>query len=649
MTGLTPSRTLRARTLSGILAGLAAMVSMPGLNAQDTVSVRVLDRELVITDPGQGVRFVGRTVKLPSAELPVRRILLTLTYACPDSMRCADWDYLDHVLVRPLNSPDTFELARMLTPYGGLFKRDWQFSWVSDVSDLQTVLRDSVEVIHVHHGYEPFEDRGWAVTLDLRYITGPPIAPVLGIRELFRGHYAMGDDNHPLEEVLKPVEMPVQPGAEWLTIRSQQTGHGMNPEDGCGEFCAKWRSISVDGQEVQRRRLWKECASNPLSPQAGTWIFDRADWCPGELQAPDRVTVPLGQGNRTAVVHFSMEPYSTDSSTAFTNLSAYAVYQGRPTARHDAMITEVLVPSDEARHARMNEHHDGARIVIANAGADTLRTLSIRYGLEGDLPTTFNWQGALPFGACDTIDLPGPISHRPEATLFKATVEGPNGYPDAWPADNTVQSRCPAVDVLPAGLLLRLRTNNEPEHNALSLRDSSGRTWIDHSLGSLHADTLYTDSLELPPGIYRLQLTDTAGDGLTFWFNSEGGQGHLRLLDRDGRLLKRFESDCGNGITYHFRVGGPPTVVPDTLPAISLFPRRIKGVTRLDLFANEAAPIIIRVTDEDGQVVQELRPNEPVKEASFTLDLTGSRPGRYAVTVEKGGREVFRERLRLEN
>ena len=638
--------------INGIMRWTVAVILLllsPALApAQDTINLRLLDRELIVTDPGTGVRYVNRRAKLPPASLPVRRILLTLTYACPDSLRCADWDYLDHVLVRPINGPDTFELARMLTPYGGLFHRDWQFSWTSDVTDLRTILRDSVEVTHVHHGYEPFHDRGWAVTLDLHFITGPPIAPILGIQQLYRGHFAMGDASQPLESALKPVIVTPPPGTAWMTIRSQQTGHGMNPDDGCGEFCAKWRSILVDGREVQRRRLWKECASNPLFPQAGTWIFDRADWCPGELQVPDRLTVPLPPATGSHTVHFELEPYVADSSTAYTNLSAYAVHLGRPAAKHDAAITEILAPSAEPRHARLLQRHTGPRIVVANAGSDTLRSLTILYGMKGAKQSSFQWKGALAFGARDTIDLPGPMAAAGEGTVFTATLKGPNGNKDAWTADNTLRSRVPKLDVLPADLLLRLRTNKQPEHNSLMLLDPDGKAWAAHPLGSLRADTLYSDTLHLPPGIYRLQLTDTAGDGLTFWFNSEGGQGHLRLLDAEGRLLKRFESDCGNGITYLFRVGGTPTLQPDTMPAISLFPRRTRGSSQLDLFANEAARVLIRVADEDGHVVQELCPNLPVKEASFAIDLTASKPGRYTTTVEMDGREVFRERIRLE-
>lgn len=632
---------MRSLSLSLLLATFTAA-------AQDTLTVHALQRELVVTDPSQGVRYLHKKVALPPSDTPVRRILLTLTYACPDSLNCAEWDYLDHVWVKPLHGADTIELARMLTPYGSYYKQGWQFSWASDVSELWPVLRDSVELIHVHHGYEPNNDRGWAVSLDLHYITGKPIAPVLGIQELYRGHFAYGDSTRPIERELAPRTVHTLPGAEWLRIRTQQTGHGMNPSDGCGEFCAKGRSIIVDGREVQHRKLWKECASNPLQPQAGTWIFDRADWCPGELQPPDQVTVPLPPGKAEHVVDIHMEPYTTDSSTAFTNLSAYAVQLGRATAAHDAMITEVLVPSDAPRYARMNATHDGPRIVIANAGSDTLRSLTIRYGSVGGAMRSFEWHGLLAFGASDTVDLPVPVDHGAGRKVFRVVLENPNGKRDAWRADNSLRSPYAPVDVLPATVVLQMRTNAQPEHNALRLADASGKVLVDRPLGSLRADTLYSDTLHLPPATYRLQLQDTAGDGLEFWYNTEGGSGYLRLLDSAGRLLKNFESDCGNGFVHLFRTGGTPTVAPDTVPVISLFPRRTQGRTRLDYFANDPSMLHITVSNADSTAILEIKPQQPLKEDSFPIDISWARPGRYVVAVLRNGRTVFRQRIRLE-
>ena len=617
------------------------------LHAQDTISIRTLDRALIVTDPARGVRRLSRTVPLVSADTPVRRILLDLTYACPDSMRCADWDYLDHVLVRPINGTDTFELARMLTPYGGLFPKDWAFTWRSDVSDLAAILKDSVELIHIHHGYEPASDRGWAVTLDLHYITGPPIAPILGITEIYRGNFPYGNDSRPIATQLPARTIRTHPDARWLRIRSQQTGHGMMANDGCAEFCAKWRRVHVGGQVVQDRRLWKECASNPLWPQAGTWIFDRADWCPGELQPPDQLTVPLEPEDRTCTVRFEMEPYQVDSSTAMTNLSAYGIQFGPTRARHDAMIIEILAPSLQARHARALEGHEGTRFVIGNAGADTLRMLTIQHGVAGGDTLRSRWHGALPFGQTDTVTLAAARTCAAPGGSYFVSLSRPNGQPDAWPYDNMARSAYHVPDVMPTSLIVQLRTNAEPQHNALRI-SSNGKEQFVHVPGSLQPDSSYRDTLHLPPGCHRLQLTDTAGDGLSFWFNTEGGHGHLRLLDLKGRLLKRFESDHGNGITYLFHTGSTPNILPDTVPDVHVFPRRTKGHTRLYYFANDAAPLHVMISDEQGRTVQEIRPAGYIKEAEMPLDLTDQPPGRYHIAVLRDGRTVFKDRIRVE-
>ncbi len=48
-----------------------------------------------------------------------------VTFGCPDTMRCADWDYLDHIMVQRaggINSSDlNWEIGRIITPYGGFF------------------------------------------------------------------------------------------------------------------------------------------------------------------------------------------------------------------------------------------------------------------------------------------------------------------------------------------------------------------------------------------------------------------------------------------------------------------------------------------------------------------------------------------------
>src|SRR5574343_1387670 len=68
-------------------------------------------------------------------------------------------------------------------------------------------------------------------------------------------------------------------------IKTRSSGHGFAGGDGtynCGEFCERLHNIWVDNTKVKEWNGWQECGDNPVFPQGGTWLYDRADWCPGK-------------------------------------------------------------------------------------------------------------------------------------------------------------------------------------------------------------------------------------------------------------------------------------------------------------------------------------------------------------------------------
>ena len=619
----------------------------PGLSAQDTLHVISHRRTTIVTDPLKGVRQFPSNVAFPSAGTEVRQVLLHVTFGCPDTMRCADWDYMDRILVQRIGTADTFEVSRMLTPYGGGFKKEWHFTWTTDLTDLRSLLQDSCTVIYEHGGYEPNTDRGWAVTLDFAFIMGKPARPVLAVVPLYAGGFAYGDKARSIEANLPPRTVDVPAGATDLRIRVLQTGHGMNPQDGCGEFCAKQRYVMVDGDTVATHKLWKDCGCNPVQPQAGTWIFDRANWCPGTLNQPDVCDVALAPTARKATVDIDMEPYAVDSSTAVEQICAYAILLGPPSAPNDVELQSLLEPHADQPFAALRPMGNTARIRIVNRGSDPLRTATVQYGTKGFKARTFRWSGDLPTDASAEVELPGTIDMVPGMNSFFAEFDRPNGKKDDWPADNRKAVDFPAPRVLGQSLMVQLRTNREPGQNALTLTDTGGKCWLNHALDSLRADTLYTDSLHLPPGRYMLHLNDTAGDGLEFWYNSAGGRGTLRLLDGQGRCIKAFESDCGDGLGYSFLVQEGATSPIDTVPVIGLFPARTTGRTVLDYFANDTLPITVRILDEQRQQVVEEHHYAALKQGAFTYDLGYRPPQRYTVKVLADGQEVFSRRLRV--
>ena len=152
--------------------------------------------------------------------------------------------------------------------------------------------------------------------------------------------------------------------------------------------------------------------------------------------------------------------------------------------------------------------------------------------------------------------------------------------------------------------------------------------------------------MRLAEGCYTLALTDTAGDGLEFWYNTTGGRGVLRLLDGEGRLLRRFESDHGHGVSHQFRVAHDAPAQRDTVPDIGLFPTRTEGPTVLDYFADREAAVRLQVLDPAGAVVHQQDLGR-LRQDRVPLDLSALPPERYTVVVLRDGVEVFRRRMRI--
>ncbi|NLI24774.1 MAG: peptide-N-glycosidase, partial [Bacteroidales bacterium] len=149
------------------------------VNAQSNVLHVVTHRRVTVTtDPSKGIHLYPAWGKFPDKNVSVRRIIMKVVLGCPDSLPCAHWDYLDPIYLRKAGGTSgkvyNYELSRMLTPYGSIFTKDWQWEWQADVTDFSALLRDSVEIVYQHSGYET-TSVGWAVTIDFEITTGPEI------------------------------------------------------------------------------------------------------------------------------------------------------------------------------------------------------------------------------------------------------------------------------------------------------------------------------------------------------------------------------------------------------------------------------------------------------------------------------------------
>ncbi|HMD13795.1 MAG TPA: peptide-N-glycosidase, partial [Bacteroidota bacterium] len=65
-----------------------------------TVHVVSHNKTKVITDPSKGVNAYKHWSVFPSKRIMYRRAMLFVTYQCPESLHCGEWDYIDNIYLR---------------------------------------------------------------------------------------------------------------------------------------------------------------------------------------------------------------------------------------------------------------------------------------------------------------------------------------------------------------------------------------------------------------------------------------------------------------------------------------------------------------------------------------------------------------------
>jgi hypothetical protein len=630
---------------------LLLILLLTGLNVygqNKSINVITHNKTTVTTDPS-GVKKFPAWAVFPTSGTEIRKILMHVTLGCPDTLPCAHWDYLDHITLLKAGGKNGkelgYELGRMLTPYGSIYNKGWDFTWTVDVTDFAMVLRDSVLIEYAHSGYEP-STVGWALTLDFEVVTGKPVMRPISITQLWKDNFRYGDSLKSIETRLTPISYLSDESAKINRIRIQQTGHGMDRPKGCSEFCSRWRELRFDGKTIDHRDLWKECGSNPLYPQGGTWIFDRGWWCPGDLQPADIYDQFVQPGEHS--VDIDMQPYTAEGeSQANESIASYLIQYGAPSNANDVAIEEIVVPNNKKNFNRMNPACFNPRIMIRNLGRENLKTLTIEYSTVGKQKRKFIWKGDLSFNQATEVILPGEIETTGAKSQFNVILSKPNGKKDGWEGDNSMTSTFDAPIVLPENMILQLLTNNNPTDNSIFIINSKGDTIFHKKPADLKVATLYNDTLKLSKGNYELTLTDTAGNGLEFWYEFRQGYGYMRLLDMEGRLLHNFESDCGNGQFLSFTAS--PDYVTDTCKteyAFVLYPRRTKDTISLDYHADKAGVMEIIITADGVEVEKHIY--QHAKRGKFTYNVDYLPKGRYIIDVIIDGESRFKRRFNKE-
>ena len=536
-----------------------------------------------------------------------------------------------------------YELARFITPYGNGLSLGNGFTWTFDVSDYRTLLADSV---HLNAG-------NWQELLDVKFllIKGIPPRDPIAVKNLWNGGFNYGGANDSITH-LATLNVPIGNNALNSRWKSRITGHGMDTPQNCSEFCAKTHYFTVNGVQQYSKAVWRDnCDVNPVYPQGGTWVYSRANWCPGaEVWTYDWELTPYTIPGTPVSLHHSVDPYIHSGGWDYFQIEDQLVTYSGANFTLDAAVEDILSPSKDQMWQRMNPVCTNPIVKIKNTGSTTLTSLDITYGLVGGTLSTYHWTGSLKFTEIATVTL-GTFAWQQGATEFTVTVSNPNGGVDQYANNNTKLTSFTYPQVVPSQMVIVLKTNNFPQDNQYTLKDDAGN--VVFSRNGMSANITYRDTLNLANGCYTFELTDNAagnggggGDGLSWWANSAQGAGYLQFRKvTPNAVIKTFGADFGGKIYQQFTVGlntGINEYIYVDKAQLHVYPNPTDGHVYINIDLASRKDGKVEIFDMLGNKVYNYEFKNLTAE-SVEADLSNLSKGIYTVTLRSGDEFVSRK------
>ncbi|MCH2224815.1 MAG: T9SS type A sorting domain-containing protein [Crocinitomicaceae bacterium] len=577
----------------------------------------------------------------PDGTKTYRKILFKYTLGCATG-GCSDWDYLTMAYINKKINDSTYErihLASLVTPYANGYSSAWNQEFVLDITNYATELvgqSDSVEIGVWYDGWSA----GFSATFDFEFIEGtPPRTPMRTI-PIYYGGFNYGDPTNSIENSLTQDTVNFLAGEDNAVLHFTATGHSFG-SDPCAEFCPKDYFLKVNGSQVAQNTLWNDCGMNANIAQPGTWVYDRAGWCPGTLATRwEHDVTPSIIVNTDNYFDIDMEAYTYNGGNNFhPNYKIGTVLHtlSAPNFQVDAEVLDILSPTTKFENSRFNPTCGNGEIIIKNNGETTLTSATITYWVEGGTVKTYSWTGSLDFEETELVVLPmNGMSDYSQASgtvkRFYAKIENPNGQTDEWVHDNQLTSLYETPLVLESTFVVWLKTNASGNQSSYKVTDIDGN--VVFSKGGLANNTLYKDTLNLAQGCYKIELLDTGGDGLNFFANNDGS-GLFQVRKIPAGMYKSFNTNFGDEITEYFTVDYELNTSEVFLDkTIRMFPNPTNGSFEIstDLDYDN-----VKLIDLSGRVVLET--------TDVHIQTSSLENGSYLVLMEDQGKLVGKSKL----
>jgi len=597
----------------------------------------------------------------PDGSKSYRRVFMYFTlgkYTCPSgSQYCADWDYtVQTYLMTPAG--DTFELGRLITPYANSLRMtaSWKGVYTFDVTDYYPVLQNNA-TIRVHYsGYSG----GFTADVKFAFIEGTPARNVLGITRVWKNDYNYGHGSVDINTALSNVSLTAPANTQSAEAKFTITGHGGDAQN-CAEFCPNTYTMNLNNNQLVQQNFWRaNCGYNNYYPQNGTWVFDRAGWCPGDKILPYSHTLTGITSGSNYMLNVTFPAYtsvpSSNGSQAVYTIESAVIYYGGFNNTLNASLEDIMAPTNNEAYFRMNPVVGKPTIKVKNTGSTAISSLKLEYGVAGSAQaTTYTWNGTINALEEKEITLPEPWSLRVATgsnNIFTAKILEVNGQADQDATDNELSSTFTAAPVWSVKFRITLKTNgsiangvSETNWKIYDVFDNVVAQRINNA-----ANTTYEDTVTLGPASYRFEVNDAGCDGVNWWlyqyYNPNPGTGSVQVRPLNSgipfNLKGYYGGDFGCGFTQYFRTDWPTEVQDIAAATISMeaYPNPAQQTATIAINGMADVSGQLQIRDAVGRVVLEM----PAK-ATNNVNVAQLSNGVYNVIFTGKGAERLQTRL----
>jgi len=397
---------------------------------------------IIISDMGfhnLGQQLNAIKMTLPNDLHRYEQILLNIDLACPAG-GCGPWDVLADL--KAITASGTYEIARYVTPYGIACG-----GWVVDITDFKSVLGGELEF---QTNIIVYTNQGWLLDMSVDLIDNNITDTYTQLSDLWESPYHVYGDPG-INDDLEPVTINFADNTESSHVRMTISGHGQGNTNNAAEFFEVNHNLNVDGAPFHNHHLWKaDCASNPCDNQAGTWLFSRAGWCPGQEVIPYIIdTDGVTEAGGTISLDYELQDYTNLLNTGYDGSSHtepyYRIYSyiiessSTPYAEYRNLLAESVDASFSGNSL------DGVTVSIGNDGFETLNGFMINIFHNNELIFSEDYNDEVAVGASveKAIQINSQVDISESNVIFAEVIN----ELDDNPGDNVVRNSLPTNTV----------------------------------------------------------------------------------------------------------------------------------------------------------------------------------------------------------